>query len=156
MYIERTETDIPLDLDLQDAWLSEYRADQEACGSGVWVDPPFAADWAADASGWDARRAAYIAPISGLRLGPVAILFHPGELFSFYGLQLRHNELFRHTLVIGYTDDFVGYLTDPNSFERDEYAAVVVPKLMGLPPFRRHAARHVTAELERLIASLAS
>ena len=69
------------------------------------------------------------------QLGEVGLLFHPAELYSYYGLEIRRDSPFENTLVFGYTDDFIGYLTDPNAYETSEYAAIVVPKITDLPPF---------------------
>ena len=76
-----------------------------------------------------------ILPISVTQLGEVGLLFHPAELYSYYGLEIRRDSPFENTLVFGYTDDFIGYLTDPNAYETSEYAAIVVPKITDLPPF---------------------
>ena len=48
-------------------------------------------------------------PISVTQLGEVGLLFHLAELYSYYGLEIRRDSPFEHTLVIGYTDDFIGY-----------------------------------------------
>ena len=46
----------------------------------------------------------------------------------------------------GYTDDFAGYLVDPRAYEKQEYAAVVVPKILDIPPFTTKAAARLTSE----------
>ena len=60
------------------------------------------------------------------------------------------------TLVIGYTDDMIGYLPDPNAYKAGEYSAITVPKIVDLPPFVPTAARTLTgaavAMLERLVS----
>ena len=149
------EAAIPLDMERHAAWLAFYREDPSRCDGGAWVDPPFAADWHREMSEWDASRIAYSTPISGFRLGEVAVVFHPAELYSYYGLKIRHNDLFRHTVVVGYADDFIGYLTDSNAYVAGEYAAITVPKIVGLPPFTPDAARHLAAGMETLLSRLA-
>lgn len=146
---------LPLDLALLEAELAQYRQDPSRCASGTWVDAPFAADWFASLSKWPRRRAHLAAPLSALRLGAVGLLFHPAELYSFYGLWIRLRSPFAETLVVGYADDFVGYLTDPAAYQAKEYAALVVPKILGLPPFKADAARLFAQAAVRLLQSLA-
>jgi hypothetical protein len=55
------------------------------------------------------------------------------------------------TLVVGYTDDCIGYLPDPKAYQDAEYAAVTVPKILDLPPFLPTSARALTdASIEML------
>ena len=90
-----------------------------------------------------------------MRLGNLAFLFHPAELYSFYGLQLRTTAPFPNVIAVGYCDDFVGYLTDPKAYDDNEYAAIVVPKILGLPPFTPDCARRFTARGQELLKKLA-
>ena len=103
-------------------------------------------DWFEAAKRWDLQQTSCISPISVIQLGEVGLLFHPAELYSYYGLEIRRDSPFEHTLVIGYTDDFIGYLTDPKAYQTGEYAAIVVPKITDLPPFTAEAARVFTME----------
>lgn len=138
--IQSGRVELPLNLPLLEEWLVTYRKDPAACKEGVWVDPGFAEDWARGAEKIDKTRATLSTPISALALGDAALLFHGSELYSYYGLAVRRDSPFPDTLVVGYTDDFVGYLTDPRAYEKEEYAAVVVPKILDLPPFAPNAA----------------
>jgi len=147
--------EIPFDLDRLDDQLATYRDRPEECTQGVWVDAPFAKAWYDSAKDWDRGRTSYAAPISAIRLGNLALLFHPAELYSFYGLHLRFGSPFAHTLCVGYCDDFVGYLTDPKAYADREYAAVVVPKITDLPPFTEEAAHRLTAQCASLLDALA-
>ena len=61
----------------------------------------------------DARHADLV-----LRLGELALLFHSSELYSYYGLRIRRDSPFKKTLVVGYTDDIIGYLVDPLRMKR--------------------------------------
>ncbi len=90
-----------------------------------------------------------------MRLGELGLLFHPSELYSYYGLAIHRESPFPNTLVCGYTDDFVGYIPDPNGYEKKEYAAVVVPKLTGLPPFKTDVGRGLAREAIKLLNKLA-
>jgi neutral ceramidase len=149
----RQPVDLPLDLDLYREWLAAYRADPAACSEGTWIDAGFAAEW------FQAARAAEDSPralrttLSSLRLGPVAMLFHPAELYSCYGLAIRRDSGAATTLCVGYTDDFVGYVTDPAAYARGEYASLTVPKVLDLPPFTTEAGRQLTAAATALLAA---
>lgn len=134
---------LPLDVDRWAAWVDEYRRDPEACKSGVWVDAPFAAEWFEANKDRDPQTVPreLHTEIACWRLGPLSLLFHGSELYSYYGLWLRKHSPTEHTLVVGYADDFVGYLTDPRAHAAKEYAAVVVPKILDLPPFQPNAAQ---------------
>jgi hypothetical protein len=88
------------------------------------------------------------------QLGPVALLFHPAELFSYYGLALRRDSSLPGTLVVGYTDGIAGYLCDPKAYPAGEYAAVTVPKILDYPPFTPTAARQMTAAALGLLKQL--
>jgi hypothetical protein len=141
---------LPLDLTLLDEELAQYRQDPSKCTSGTWVDAGFAKDWFDSLSKWNRKRTHLPAPLSAVRLGSVGLLFHPAELYSFYGLAIRSRSPFPDTLVVGYADDFVGYLTDPKAYQAQEYAALVVPKILDLPPFKPEAAK-VLAEAAVLL-----
>src|SRR5436190_1007391 len=127
---------VPLDVAKERELLEQYRVDPAKCTKGEWVDAGFAKAWAEVASAWDPSRRDYRTPMSALRLGEVALLFHSGELYSFYGLTLRRDSPFRDTILVGYTDDLIGYVPDPKAYEAGEYAATVVPKIMDLPRFQ--------------------
>lgn len=152
--VANATVEIPFDLKRLQAQLDYYRENTDRCTDGVWVDAAFAKDWYEEAQAWDTKRQTYVAAISAFRLGDVALLFHPAELYSYYGLKLRFGSPFPTTLVVGYCDDFVGYLTDPAAFDAEEYAAVVVPKITGLPPFTPDAARVFTAHAASLLNRL--
>jgi hypothetical protein len=135
---------IPLDVERVREDLEKYRKTPEKC-TGGWVDADFAREYFETASAWDLGKSRYAAPMTALRLGDVAVLLHPGELYSYYGLALRRDSPFRETIVVGYTDDLIGYLPDPNAYKGREYSAIVVPKILDLPPFTPEAARQLTA-----------
>lgn len=149
---DRRPLDLPLDLDLQARWFEAYQADPAACKGGPWVDPGFAAEWFGAARAVADPPQARPTTLSALRLGPLAILFHPAELYSCYGLEIRRDAAAETTLCVGYTDDFVGYLTDPKAYAQGEYAAVTVPKILDLPPFTQTAARDLVAAAKALVA----
>jgi len=156
--IIRGSCTLPLDVDRWAAWVAEYRKNPEACQSGVWVDAPFAAEWFEANKDRDPQAMPRALPteIACWRLGPVSLLFHGGELYSYYGLWLRKHSPAAHTLVVGYADDIVGYLTDPRAHAAAEYSAVVVPKILDLPPFQPNAAEVLCRGLVDLVKGGAS
>ena len=97
--------------------LDRYRKDPSKCTSGEWVDAGFAKEWFEAASKWQLDAKTLSFSVSTLRLGEVGWLFHPAELFSFYGLTIRHRSPTPHTLLVGYTDGIIGYLPDPSGYK---------------------------------------
>lgn len=145
---------IPLDIELLQSQLQAYREHPEQCESGEWVDAGFAKAWYDSASTWDARATTHLTPMSALRLGDLAILFHSSELYSYYGLEIQHRSPFEHTMLVGYTDDIVGYLADPTAYVNKEYGAVTVPRILDLPPFTPAAAEHLSQHATQLLNKL--
>lgn len=137
---------LPLDIDLHLQQTQRYQRDPESCSSGEYVDAGFAREWYQSMSLWDLKRTHLAVSISSLQLGPIVLLFHPSELFSYYGLRIQRDSPYKESILMGYTDGFIGYLTDPRSHKEREYAAALVPKVLGLPPFRPEAARALTRD----------
>lgn len=152
--MQTAEVGIPLDQETLKSQLERYRADPSHCTSGEWVDAGFAKAWFEGASKWDTTRTHWTAPVAAMRLGEVGWLFHPSELFSYYGLSIRRQSPLPHTLVVGYVDGIIGYLPDPKLFAAAGYEASVVPKILGIPPFQPTAARDFTAEMVKLGAEV--
>jgi hypothetical protein len=69
-------------------------------------------------------------------------------------LTLTRDSPFRDTLAIGYVDDLIGYVPDPKAYERQEYSAVVVPKIMSLPCYKPEVGRELTAAGLELLQKL--
>ena len=149
-----SEFKVPLDMERLKQELEAYQKNPDECASGPWVDAPFAADWFAAAQKWDLSQQSWPTPISALQLGPLGMLFHSTELYSYYGLAIRHASPFENTLVVSYADDMVGYVTDPKAYDAGEYAAITVPKILGIPPFTKDAGREFTAAAGKLLKSL--
>ena len=141
----REEIRLPLDLALINRWLQQYREKPDQCAKGPWVDASFAADWYQSNASRDLSQAFLSCSLSVIQLGQVTLLFHPAELFSFYGLAIRRDSPLCDTLVVGYTDGIVGYLCDPKAYQAGVYEALTVPKILDHPPFTPTAARDMTA-----------
>ena len=118
-------------------------------------DVTYAQDWYDTfASHYDLTRTTLPIILSAIRLGDVALLFHPAELYSYYGLAMQRGSPFKNTFVIGYADGYVGYLPDPKAYERGEYAASTVPTILNYPPFTPNAAREMAAAAIDLLKKL--
>jgi hypothetical protein len=141
---QTTVFNLPLDMTLFQAWLREYAADPSKCASGPWVDAGFSQDWYEG----NVRRAfksdRLPISLSAVRIGCVGLVFHPAELYSYYGLAIRRGSPLPHTIVVGYADGIIGYLADPRAYRDGEYAALVVPKILDFPPFTPNAAQEMT------------
>lgn len=146
---------VPLDTDLLKGWLDQYRRDPKSCVGGPWVDADFAQDWYQGNIDRDLSQTHWPLTLSAVQLGPVGLVFHPAELYSVYGLTIRRDSPFAHTLVAGYSDGIIGYLPDPNAYQAGEYAAVTVPKILDIPPFSRTAAREMADAALGLLKDLA-
>lgn len=154
---------VPLDLELFGRWLEEYRRDPGKCATGNWVDAGFAEDWYRGNVGRNPSKTHLPIELTAVRLGPIGLLLHPAELYSYYGLAIRRDSPFADTLVVGYTNGCIGYLPDPRAYASDpktkqagEYAAIVVPKILDIPPYRPTAAREMTAAAIGLLKEAAS
>ncbi len=145
--IATEEIMLPLDLELMNSRMEQYRKNPEKCASGSFVDAPFAKAWFDDAQKWNSAQTDLPTTVSLLQLGNNGLLFHSSELFSYYGLQIQLKSSLENTMMVGYTDGFIGYLTDPTSHKNGEYAASVVPKLLNLPPFIPTATQIFSSEV---------
>lgn len=131
---------VPFDMPLFTRWLNEYRDDPAKCVGDQWVDARFAEAWYEDNADYDLKQRRLDRTISSIKLGPLAMVFHPTELYSYYGLAVRERSPATDTLVVGYTDGLIGYLTDPTAYATGDYGAFTVPKILDYPPFTPQAA----------------
>ena len=131
---------IPFDMPLFTKWLKHYKDDPAKCVGGQWVDARFAKAWYEDNAKRDLKQTSLNRTISSIKLGPLAMVFHPTELYSYYGLSVRQRSPVADTLVVGYTDGLTGYLADPTAYATGDYGAFTVPKILDYPPFTPQAA----------------
>ncbi|MFN8492385.1 MAG: neutral/alkaline non-lysosomal ceramidase N-terminal domain-containing protein [Caldilineaceae bacterium] len=61
------------------------------------------------------------AEIQVIRLGDVALVSLPGEPFTELGLAIKQRSPARQTFVIGYANDWIGYLTTPQAWQQGGY-----------------------------------
>ncbi len=60
-------------------------------------------------------------PLMVIRLGDVALVGLPGEVFARLGLEVRRRSPFRHTYVVGLANGTLGYIGDRVSYELGGY-----------------------------------
>jgi hypothetical protein len=75
--------------------------------------------------------------LSGLRLGPLVLLGAPFETFQAIKNDVRQQAQSPLTLVMGITNDSLGYAPDRACAERGGYAADMVPLMLSSLPFAR-------------------
>lgn len=92
--------------------------------------PPFALGWGQMTQALPKRtlrgaqaRGHRLARLNLLSLGSVALLFLPGEIFVETGRAIEAPSPFEHTLVVGYAEDSVGYVTPPRVLREGGYEA---------------------------------
>lgn len=95
--------------------------------------------------------------VSWMRINEAVLLAHPLELFLTYGKQVQSASPYPHTMVIGYANETVGYLTRPQDFDQEGfgwYAAVFAPRICRHLPFEHDAGSvfrdHLIAMLHRI------
>ena len=59
--------------------------------------------------------------LQALRLGDVALLAVPGELFTALGLEIKRRSPFAHTIVVELANDYIGYIPDREAFALGGY-----------------------------------
>ena len=59
--------------------------------------------------------------MSAFRIGPLAAVTVPGELFTEIGMRIKAASPFSHTLIAGYTNGSVGYLPTVEAYPEGGY-----------------------------------
>lgn len=59
--------------------------------------------------------------IQAISLRDIALVSIPGELFVEYGLEIKKKSPFPHTFIIGYANDYVGYIPTLEAFQEGGY-----------------------------------
>lgn len=75
--------------------------------------------------------------LQGIRLGPVALLGTPFEVFQAIKNDVKAAARSRLPLVMGFTNESVGYAPDRTAAARGGYAADIVPLIGGQLPYAR-------------------
>lgn len=67
------------------------------------------------------------AEVQVMRVGDVAFVSMPGELFVELGLSIKQQSPAAHTFIVGYANDWIGYLTTPQAWEEGGYEVSLGP-----------------------------
>jgi ribosomal protein S18 acetylase RimI-like enzyme len=59
--------------------------------------------------------------LTAIRLGEVAVVGIPGEMYARLGLDLRRRSPFRHTIIVGLANEEIGYIPDRKAYEDGGY-----------------------------------
>ena len=95
--------------------------------------------------------------LQAVKVGPLALVAVPAEVFSLYGFALKQRSPFRLTALVGFANNSVGYVARPRDFDDagfGGYAALKAPRILGLPPFARHAGEALVDACLELLRSL--
>lgn len=69
----------------------------------------------------------FTVPVQVLRLGDVALVGCPGELFVALGLEIKQQAAAPAALIVGYANDYAGYLSTPTAFVEGGYETNLGP-----------------------------
>lgn len=73
--------------------------------------------------------------IQAVKVDETALIFLPGEVFVELGLEIMKRSPFKNTMVVGYSNGYVGYIPTPHDYGMAGYASTMVPKILRNPPF---------------------
>lgn len=59
--------------------------------------------------------------VQAMRIGDVALVGVPGELFTGLGLEIKRHSPFDHTIVAGLANDYIGYIPDNAAYDLGGY-----------------------------------
>lgn len=62
-----------------------------------------------------------VTTLTAMRMGEVAIVGIPGEMYARLGLDLRRRSPFRHTIVVGLANEEIGYIPDLKAYADGGY-----------------------------------
>lgn len=63
----------------------------------------------------------YATDVTAFRIGDIAFVSLPGEMFVEFGLLLKERSPFPHTFVASYANDYAGYVTTRNAYAGGSY-----------------------------------
>ncbi|HIE13671.1 TPA: hypothetical protein EYP70_00190 [Candidatus Bathyarchaeota archaeon] len=94
--------------------------------------------------------------IQVLRLGDIALIFLPGEIFVDLGLEIMSRSPFKKMMVVGYSANYVGYIPTSIDFEIGGYASTKVPIILRQPPYLKSVGKNLVEESINLLNELTS
>ena len=135
----------PLDLDMLRTSLAEQESLLHAPGASdtdsqvrlATVKALAFRKWIAAAEAGNGKLTAPPTEIQGFRLGPLLLLASPFEIFQAIKNDVKVRTGIPMTLVMGITNDALGYAPDHTAAARGGYAADMVPLIIGILPFAR-------------------
>ena len=83
----------------------------------------------------DTRPETLSTEVQAIRVGDVALVADPAELFTSLALDVRRGWPGDDLMIVGYANDSIGYLPDAHDLERRTYAANQSPKFKNQIPF---------------------
>ena len=75
-------------------------------------------------------------------------------MFVEFCLDVKERSPRKNTFVVGYANDFVGYIPDKEDYERKGYAAALVPIITGFFPFATDVGKILADTIVDLIKQL--
>lgn len=85
--------------------------------------------------------------LQALCLGDLALITIPGELFASLGMIIRQNSPFPYTFVVGYANNYIGYIPSRQDYDVGGYE---VRKTMLAPGAGEHLAKYAVKALYKL------
>jgi hypothetical protein len=95
--------------------------------------------------------------VQALKLGPLAVVALPGEVFSSFGGAIKRGSPFPapRTLVAGWSNDNVGYIPDADAYPLGGYEVDLASRYYGQPAgWAREAGEALVAAAGRLLGRL--
>ncbi len=94
--------------------------------------------------------------IQAIQMDDMVLAASPSEMFVEFCLEIKKRSPHKNTLIVGYANDFVGYIPDKEDYERKGYAAAMVPIITGHFPFTPNVGKILTNAMVDLIKQLTS
>jgi len=94
--------------------------------------------------------------IQAIQMDDMVLAAEPSEMFVEFCLDVKERSPRKNTFVVGYANDFVGYIPDREDYERKGYAAAMVPIITGYFPFTPDVGKILADAMVDLIEQLPS
>ena len=88
--------------------------------------------------------------VNAMRIGDVAIVGLPGEIFVEVGLEIKEKSPFRHTFVVELANDWIGYIPTKRGFEGGGYETWLARSSRAVPAAAAMMAESAVRQLEKL------
>ncbi|MGI6537764.1 MAG: neutral/alkaline non-lysosomal ceramidase N-terminal domain-containing protein [Caldicoprobacterales bacterium] len=69
----------------------------------------------------DEKKRSVKCSLTGIRIDDSALIFNPAEFFVEFGLEIKNNSPFKHSLVVELANGYIGYVPTKISFEQGGY-----------------------------------